>query len=128
MGKYVFPSFHVRSKLVHLSSNCWHCTNIILGQLANKSYSLCNADARIQGRYIKTAILQDVSRPTESGRTSTSQSLVQADASFFFAIFLIGKCKYNIQNGSAIQRICTAVIFVIHIKIFFVVAHVFCLA
>ena len=46
----------------------------------------------------------------------------------FFAIFLIGKCKYNIQNGSAIQRICTAVIFVIHIKIFFVVAHVFCLA
>ena len=47
LGKYVFPSFHVRSKLVHLYSNCWHCTNIILGQLANKSYSLCSADARI---------------------------------------------------------------------------------
>ena len=46
----------------------------------------------------------------------------------FFAIFLTGKCKYNIQNSLAIQRICTAVIFIIHIKIFFVVTHVLCLA
>ena len=46
----------------------------------------------------------------------------------FFAIVLIRKYKYNIQNGLAIQRIGTAVIFIIHIKIFVVVAHVLCLA
>ena len=43
--------------------------------------------ANSQGRHIKTAILQDVSRPSKSGRTSTSQSLVQADASFFLQYF-----------------------------------------
>ena len=39
--------YHIHSKLVHLCSNSVLYADIILGQLANKSYSLCTADARI---------------------------------------------------------------------------------
>ena len=45
--RYGLYSYHCRSKIFLTSVNFLRHTNIILGQLANKSYTLCIAHARI---------------------------------------------------------------------------------
>ena len=87
---YAFTTYHSHSKIFPLFSHFRHYTNIILGQLANKSYTLCSPNARTQGRHIQYGFLQDATKTLKSSRISTS--LVQAEASFF-AVILIHKCK-----------------------------------
>ena len=73
--KFVLSSSHHHDHFIlFICTNYLRYANIILGQLADKSYNLRHADARIQSRYITNNIPQ-CSKPFKPGRLTTLQSV-----------------------------------------------------